>query len=161
LIEYSTAHAPDPFTFRGPDNVSDLRFGDSIRLVGFTLPQGLTYLGGANTVVPISLYWQSDVALQTNYTVAYFVADSGGNVVAQGADTQPTWGFAPTSGWKAGVPQWDNRAVRLPANIPVGEYSIWLRLYQSNDDSQQLPVTAGDVKDKTIGILPVKITVVD
>ncbi len=161
LIEYSTAHAPDPFTFRGPDNLSDLRFGDSIRLLGFTLPQGLTYIGGANTVVPISLYWRSDAPLAIDYTVAYFVADSGGNVVAQGADTQPAWGFAPTSTWKAGVPQWDNRALRLPDTIAVGEYSIWLRLYQSNDSSQQLPITAGDVKDKTIGILPIKITVVD
>jgi hypothetical protein len=161
LIEYSTIHAPDPFAFRGPDNLTDLRFGDSIRLIGFTLPRGLTYLGGPNTIVPISLYWQSDAPLRNDYTVAYFVADSGGNVVAQGTDTQPAWGFAPASSWKVGVPQWDNRALRLPANIPVGEYSIWLRLYQSNDNTQQLPVTAGDVKDTTIGILPLKITVVD
>ncbi len=161
LIEYSTAHAPDPFAFRDPDHSSDLRFGDSIRLVGFTLPDGLTYVSSANTMLPISLYWQSDAPLSNDYTVAYFVADSNGNKVAQGADTQPAWGFAPTSSWKPGIPQWDNRALLLPANIPAGEYSIWLRLYQSNDSSLQLPVTAGNVKDITIGILPVKFTVVD
>ncbi|MEP6987808.1 MAG: hypothetical protein ABI970_19565, partial [Chloroflexota bacterium] len=159
LIEYSTVHAPDPFAFRGPDHLSDLRFGDSIHLTGFTLPSGMTYKPG--DVVPISLYWQSDTPLSNDYTVAYFLADSAGNKAAQGTDTEPAWGFAPTSSWNVGVPQWDNRALRLPANIPAGEYSIWLRLYQTNDHSQELSVTVGNVKDGTIGVLSVKITVVD
>ena len=159
LIEYSTIDAPDPFAFRGPDNVSDLEFGDDIHLLGFTLPSGLTYTAG--DIVPISLYWQSEAVLQKNYTQAYFVADLNGNVVAQGADTQPAWGFAPTSGWQAGIPQWDNRALRLPSVLSSGVYEIWLRLYQSDDSSIQLPVKGKQVKDATIGILPIQITVKD
>ncbi len=157
LIEYSTVHAPDPFAFRGPDNLSDLRFGDSIRLMGFTLPSGTIYKSG--DVVPVSLYWKTEQMLQHDYTVAYFVADAAGSTVIQGADTQPSWGFAPTNSWQPYVPQWDNRALRLPANLAPGTYQIWLRLYQSDDNSVQLPVTGASVKDTTIGILPVHITV--
>lgn len=157
LIEYSTARAPDPFAFRGPDVVSDLRFGDSISLVGFTMPEGITYKSGA--VVPLSLYWQTDNQLEHDYTVAYFVADQNGNVVAQGQDSQPSWGFAPTTSWKLSQPQWDNRALRLPADLVAGKYQMWIRLYQSDNGSIQLPVTGTGVKDNTIGILPVQITV--
>jgi hypothetical protein len=154
LIEYSTVHAPDPFAFRGPDHLTELRFGDSIRLTGFTLPSGMTYKSG--DVVPISLYWQTEKALQQDYTVAYFIA---GSTVVQGTDTPPLWGFSPTSTWKPNVPQWDNHALRLPANLAAGTYQIWLRLYQSDDNTVQLPVTGSAVKDNTIGILPVEITV--
>ncbi len=157
LIEYSTAQAPDLFAFRGPDYLSDLRFGDSIRLSGFNLPLGTSYKLGE--VVPISLYWQSDKTLEHDYTVAYFVSDESGNSRVQGEDRQPAWGFAPTSSWKPNVPQWDNRALRLPANLPAGTYQIRIRLYQSDDSSVLLPVTGANVKDGTIGILSVQITV--
>jgi len=157
LIEYSTAKAPDPFAFRGPDYVSDLGFGESIHLKGFTLPFGTSYKSGE--VVPISLYWQADKTPEHDYTVAYFVSNEDGSNRAQGQDAQPSWGFAPTSGWKPNVPQWDNRALRLPANLPAGTYQIWIKLYQSDDGNIQLPVTGTNVKDSTIGILPVQITI--
>ena len=157
LIEYSTVHAPDPFAFRGPDTLSDLRFGDSIRLTGYILPSGTTYKAG--DVVPVSLYWQTDQPLQHDYTVAYFVADISASRAIQGSDTQPAWGFAPTSSWQPNVPQWDNRALRLPPDIATGTYQIWLRLYQVDDSNAQLVVTGTNVKDKTIGILPIQITV--
>ena len=54
-----------------------------------------------------------------------------------------------------------NRALRLPANISSGAYEVWLRLYQSDDSSVQLSVTGKQVKDATIGILPIQITVKD
>ncbi len=159
LIEYSTAHAPDPFGFRGPDVLSDLRFGDNISLIGFTLVLGLSYKSGE--VVPLSLYWQTDKVLEHDYTVAFFVADTNGTVIAQGQDSQPSWGFAPTTSWKAGQPQWDNRALRLPADLAPGNYQLWIRLYQSDNDRIQLPVTGASVKDNTIGILPVQITIMN
>lgn len=157
LIEYSTVHAPDPFALRGPDYLSDLRFGDSILLNGFNLPSGRQYKPGE--IVPLSLYWQADKALEHDYTVAYFISDEAGSNRVQGEDKQPSWGFAPTTSWKPQVPQWDNRALRLPTNLPAGIYHIWIRLYQSDNDSIQLPVTGTNVKDNTIGILPVQITV--
>lgn len=159
LIEYSTIPAPDPFAFRGPNHLTQLTFGASIQLVGFTLPLADTYRAG--DILPISLYWRTNEVLDHNYTVAYFVADAAGQVVAQGEDAQPAWGFAPTSGWQVGVPQGDNRALRLPTTVPEGEYQIWLRLYQSNDSSVRLHVAGGTAQDPTLAVLPVKIQVVE
>ncbi len=157
LIEYSTVPAPDSFAFRGPDQLTELQFGDSIQLSGFTLPSGNTYRAG--DVLPISLYWRSDDVLERDYTVAYFVADLTGTVVAQGEDSQPAWGFAPTSGWHVGVPQWDNRALRLPAALPSGDYQIWLRVYQSDDNSIRLPVIGDTAQDPSLAVLPIEILV--
>lgn len=157
LIEFSTVPAPDPFAFRGPENLSDLRFGDAISLMGYSLPRGTQYRAG--TVLPISFYWQADRAIEHNYTVALFVADREGKVVAQGADSQPAWGFDPTSQWQPFIPVWDNRALRLPTDITSGNYQIWLRLYQSDNSALALPVMGDSVRDTSLAILPSEIQI--
>lgn len=158
LIEYSTIDAPDILSFREPDTASHLRFGDSIRLTGFSLPAGTRYRAGDTTA--ISLYWEAERQIDQDYTVAWFLADASGNVRAQGQDTQPVWGFAPTTTWEVGVPVIDNRALVLPDNLEVGTYAIWVRLYESNAPDRLLPVEGGDVRDDTTGILPLSIDIV-
>lgn len=159
LIEYSTVPAPDPVSFRGTDQLSDLRFGDSIRLMEFYLPKGNTYKPG--DLLPISLNWQSDSPLTQDYTVAWFVADQNNVTITQGYDSQPDWGFSPTSSWHPGMPIWDNRALRLPADIRPGKYALWLRLYSIDPSGgiHPLPVTVGMKLNDTIGVLPVLINI--
>lgn len=157
LIEYSTINAPDPYAYRGPENITGVRFGDSIHLAGFTLPAGLTYKPG--TVLPISLYWQALEPIPHNYTVAWFVASQSGQVLVQGYDAPPAWGFQPTSQWQTAVPLWDNRALRLPLDAPAGTYQLWIRLYQSDQPDMLLPVHGGEVRDFTLAVLPVEITI--
>ncbi len=158
LIEYSTISAPDMFAYRDPEHLTDLAFGDHIRLVGLDLPAGTT--AHAGDVLPISLYWATDAALDPNYTVGLYLRDAGGAPVAQ-MDGQPGGGFFPTSGWQVGVPVWDNRAIRLPDDLLPGEYQLWVKLYDFAPDGSvhDLPVTAGDHTDQSIGVLPVTITV--
>jgi len=157
LIEFSTTPAPDPFGFRGAERLTDLRFGRSIRLVGFTLPLGATYQPG--TILPISFYWGADERPDRDYTVAWFLVSDDSSRVVQGADYQPGWGFAPTSRWRPGVPVWDNHALRLPAELPDGHYQLWLRLYQSDAPDQLLPVNGGLTFDAETGILPIRIDI--
>lgn len=157
LIEYSTARAPDPALPRGPQHPSDLSYGGVIDLLGVELPNGLRYRPG--DLLPISLYWQAREPLNVNYTVAWFVATEDGAVIAQGADTQPAWGFAPSSTWVTGVPLWDNRALRLPQDAAPGTYHLWLRLYQSDAPENMLRVTGADTRDQTIGVLPIDIDI--
>lgn len=158
LIEYSTIPAPDPFAFRGAQMSTDLRFGDSIRLQGLTLPAGMSAQPGG--VVAVSLYWVSDAPLTSRYTMALYLRDSAGNAVAQ-SDSQPLDGFAPTDGWTPGVPQWDHRGMRLPADLPPGSYPLWVKVYDFAPDGtvRDLPVTSGDSLDGVIGVLPVTINV--
>jgi hypothetical protein len=161
LIEYSTAAAPNPYAFRGPENLTDLVYGDRIRLVGYNLPSGNTYVPG--DILPLSLYWQTSAPLDTNYTIAWFLADADtGTIAAQGMDTQPASGFVPTSTWRPSIPVWDNRALRLPVNLSHGTFRLWISVYEILTDGtiRELPVTAGEaVEGGKIGVLPTVITV--
>ena len=158
LIEYSTISAPDMFAYREPEHLTDLAFGDHIRLVGLDVPAGTTVQAGG--VLAVSLYWTTDAALDPNYTVGLYLRDAGGAPVAQ-MDGQPGGGFFPTDGWQIGVPVWDNRAIRLPDDLPPGDYQLWVKLYDFAPDGsvRDLPVTAGEHVDESIGVLPVTITV--
>jgi hypothetical protein len=158
LIEYSTLDAPDILSFRGPDIQSNLRFGDSIRLMGVSLPGGTRYRAG--DTLAISLYWEAEKPIEQDYTVAWFLADAAGSVWAQGQDTQPVWGFAPTRSWSVEVPVIDNRALIIPDDLQPGTYAIWARLYESAASDRLLPAQGDHVRENTIGILPVAIDVV-
>ena len=125
-----------------------------MRFVGYELPPGLTSAPGA--VLPLSLYWQTDAPIAGNYTVAFFVRDVNGAPIAQ-MDLAPAGGFLPTSTWMVGTPVWDNRAVELPADLPTGEYQLWVKVYDYTDAARDLPVTTGESLEGVVGVLPVRI----
>ena len=156
LIEYSTISAPDQFAYREPEHLTDLTFGEHIRLVGVDLPAGSNYQAG--DVLALSLYWKTDAPLDANYSVGLYLRDANGSPIAQ-IDAQPA--FSPTSGWQIGVPVWDNRALRLPVDLPPGDYQVWIKLYDFDAAGavRDLPVTAGDYIDDSIGVLPLTIHV--
>jgi hypothetical protein len=158
LIEYSTASAPDAFSFVGADISTDLAYGDSLRLLGLTLPNGTMYAPG--DALPVSLYWSSDAPLEPNYTVALFLRDANGMPIAD-SQWQPAMGFAPTSDWRPGVPVWDNRAVRIPADAVPGTYQLWVKVYdfEADGSTRDLEVRGENTLDRVIGVLPVVIRV--
>ncbi len=160
LLEYSTRSAFNPLAPFAGDIASDLRYGEHIRLASITLPNGLSYQPGAT--IEVSLHWQTDAPLAEDYTVALFAADAvAQQVIAQGHDSAPQAGFAPTSSWTGGV--WDNRALRLPADAPSGELQLWLAMYRWDSEVgaiRRLPVTSGQsVHGGEIGVLPVTVAV--
>jgi hypothetical protein len=154
LIEYSTISAPDILAYREPEHLTDLRFGEHIRLVGFDLPVGAEVQ--PNGELALSLYWKTSALLAANYTIGLYVRDMNGAPIAQ-VDGLPGGGFFPTNTWQIGVPVWDNRALRLPP----GEYQLWIKVYDFDAAGavQDLPVTAGDRIDESIGLLPLVIHV--
>lgn len=159
LIEYATTPSPAPYPMLGPAYTTDLQYGDSIRLIGYELPQATHYAPG--DALPISLYWQTDAALDTRYKVALFMRHADGAPLTQGWDSEPGGGFTPTDAWLPHVPVWDNRALRLPADTPPGSYRLWVVLYATGADGtiQNLPVTGTDTVEGYIGVLPVTIEV--
>lgn len=158
LIEYNTTDAPNPYAFRGPDHTAGLVFGDQMRLAGFTLPRGEDYVPGE--ALPVSLYWQAEQPPERDYTVVLFLAGEDGARVVQGADTAPGGGFERTSQWRPSVPIWDNRALRLPGDLPPGRYRLWLKVYAWDAGAVQLlPVTEGNQVDDSTGVLPVFIEI--
>ena len=163
LMEYSTvSSAPQPLGRFSGDTPVGLRYGDHIHLRSLVLPSGESYKSG--DVVELSLLWQTEETLSDNYTVAWFIAGADANQPhAQGQDSAPQAGFAPTSAWKPHDMVWDNRALRLPSNTPPGDYHIWVLMYRYNNATGEilrLPVSGARVMEGgTVGVLPVTLTV--
>ncbi len=163
LLEYSAiSPAPNPMASYSGDIALDLRYGDHIRPRGLVLPGGLRYQAG--DVLELSLLWGTEAPLLRDFTVAWFVASAETKApVAQGQDSGPQAGFAPTSAWKPHDMIWDNRALRLPPSLPAGEYQIWVLMYEydgATGEIRRLPVSGGETTgDDTVGILPVTLTI--
>ncbi|MBL8147562.1 MAG: hypothetical protein JNL34_14370 [Anaerolineae bacterium] len=158
LVEFATDQAPSPSAFFNADLPTDLVFGGSVAVQGVHLPDGTAVHAGA--VLPVSLQWRAEAAVEPNYTAALFLRGADGSPVAQ-SDAQPGWGFAPTSAWVPGQTVWDHRGLRLPAGTLPGNYQLWVKLYDFGPDgaARDLPVTAGTALDGVIGVLPVTIRV--
>jgi hypothetical protein len=158
LIEYSTVSAPDAFSFVGAEIPTDLVYGGSLRLLGLTLPAGTSYAPGK--AVPVSLLWATHAPVEPNYTVALFLRDAEGLPVAD-AQWQPGMGFVPTSGWRPGVPVWDNRALHIPPDAAPGDYQLWAKVYDFPPEgvARDLAVSGANTLDGVIGVLPLVIRV--
>lgn len=126
------------------------------------MPGGDVYLAGDS--LEISLLWQSEQTVSHDYTIAWFIANpETGQVVVQGQDSAPQAGFAPTSAWRANLPVWDNRALRLPSDVPPGNYEVWIVVYRQDPESGEIvrlgvSGSAAD-NDGTVGRLPLNISV--
>ena len=162
LLEYSARQpAPNPMALYLGEAATDFVFADHIRLLGFSLPSGRRYQPGQT--LELSLLWQADRQPRHDYTVATFVVAAGtGAPAAQGFDSAPMAGFAPTSGWQANWPIWDNRGLRLPPTMPPGDYSLWVLMYRFVPGSGEIlraPVTGSQVaEDGAAAVLPIIVT---
>ena len=163
LLEYSTRFAaPDPMSLYAAEVMTDLVFGDMLYLRGFVMPGGEVYRAGDS--LEISLLWQSDHTVDHDYTIAWFIANpANGQVLVQGQDSAPQAGFAPTSAWRANVPTWDNRALRLPEALAPGSYEVWIAVYRHDPGSGEIlrlrVVGSTADQDRELGRLPASIYV--
>ena len=59
---------------------------------------------------------------------------------------------------RQGIPVWDNRAIRIPAQAAPGDYRLWVVLYRivnGSGEIMRLPVSGADVTGEgTVGVLP-------
>ena len=107
----------------------------ALRLEGYGLTPDLApgYLG-------LRLDWQAEAHVAGSYGVFVHLLDESGSTVAQG-DSDPQWGYTPTSTWQPGETVVDRHVVRLPPDVPAGTYRIALGLY---DDRRRLLLPDGD-----------------
>lgn len=101
------------------------RNGDRIRLLGYTLP---TAGEVQDDVLPVTLYWQALVPLQTDYTVFIHLLAEDDEIQGQG-DGPPVGGFYPTSFWDPGETVEDERQVLISAQTEDGTYRLAVGLY--------------------------------
>lgn len=81
--------------------------------------------------VQVSMTWRVDRPILANYVTSVRLQTETGGMVAQ-KDTQPCYGFCPTSLWEPGVPVYDRRWLTLPAGTPPGQnYQVEIVLYEA------------------------------
>ncbi|MGQ0602555.1 MAG: glycosyltransferase family 39 protein [Anaerolineales bacterium] len=109
----------------------DVRLGESIRLLGYTLATTRVAPGSA---LALTLYWQADATVTERYKVFTHVVGQEFNAATNNflwgqQDNEPVTGFTPTNTWPPGVVIADPYAIPLAADAPPGTYTLSVGLY--------------------------------
>lgn len=91
--------------------------------------------------VRVALVWQSPVPIEDSFVVFTHVMDSAEELWAQ-HDAVPGEGLLPTTSWQPGECIVDRFAIRLPSDIPPGEYEVRVGM-AFPDSGIRLAVTGG------------------
>lgn len=126
------------------------RVGDVAMLIGYTT---LTSAGrqidvGRVPLLPgedlnVTLFWRALKGTEIDYSVFVHVVDSNGQLLTQ-HDGYPMNGFLPTSLWHRNQVVVDPYTLTIPAGANLGEYSIFVGLYDLQT-ATRLPVQQGDM----------------
>lgn len=125
---------PEPATEM--DTAVNLPFGDAITLEGLTLNE--TSLSPGD-ILQVTLFWQTAVPLEQRYKVFLHLIGPDGQLVSQ-RDSEPGGNLKPTNIWQPGETVIDNHGLLIPADLPSGEYALYLGLYDVADPSARLPI---------------------
>jgi 4-amino-4-deoxy-L-arabinose transferase-like glycosyltransferase len=111
------------------DDPRIVQVNDEATLVGYDVDDTWAMPGG---VLLLTLHWQADHNLIFSYKVFTHVAD-GDRTLAQ-ADGEPGCGEMPTNRWVGGDQIVDRHAIFLPADMPPGDYSLQVGVYEPRTD---------------------------
>ena len=144
FVQYATA------VFLDAPQELDLRFDEGIWLKSYAL--------GARTVRPgdalaVQFVWMAAARLTERYKVFLQLLD-GDDLLAAQRDSEPGGGLAMTATWAADAPVMDNHALLIPADLPAGDYTLIVGLYDIHDPMARLPVDGGDYAE--LGIVRVE-----
>lgn len=122
----------------------------AIDLLGYTLkattPDGVgVYRAGG--VIPISLFWEVQQQLETDYHVFLHLCHDCAMPPAASDDGPPLQGYLPTHTWLPNKPARDDRAISLPRDIVPGHYTLLVGLYDPANPApdERLAVQGDDV----------------
>jgi hypothetical protein len=117
-----------------------VRFGEAIGLLGLHQAHSVT----AGEALTVTLLWEAKASPGVDYTAFVHLLDSNGEWVA-GYDQAPAGTRFPTRVWAAGDQILSEMVVLLPPELPPGEYSTWLGLYDAaSAGATRLPVLEAD-----------------
>jgi len=116
-------------------HVTEANFSRQIKLLGYTLEAEEIQPGDS---VQLALYWQALAEMETSYTVFTHLIDQDERIMGQ-KDNRPVNGLYPTTEWTPGEKIVDRYEIATGPEIPLGEYSIEMGLYEL-DSGERLPV---------------------
>jgi hypothetical protein len=118
----------------------DFRFGDAIKLVGYTLVGQDNTPGGG---VHLTLYWQATAPVPIAYSVFTQVIDRGDAYKAGQRDGEPGCNLFPTDTWRPGDIIADRYSIPLAGDARPGTYALLIGMYDREADVR-LPITTPD-----------------
>ena len=126
---------------------ADVRFGDEMQLVGYTV--GPAVIGQP---LSVTLCWRALTAMDTSFVTFVHLLDADGALRSQN-DAVPGQGAYPTTGWLPGEYLCSEQQLLLPADLASGNYTIKVGVYDPGFE-QRLPAVAagaavGDAVDLT------------
>lgn len=113
----------------------EANFSGQIKLLGYTLEAEEIKPGDS---VQLTLYWQGLSNIKTNYSVFTHLIDENEQIMGQ-KDNYPVSGLYPTTEWTPGEKVVDRYEIVTGPEIPPGEYSIEIGLYEL-DGGERLPI---------------------
>jgi Dolichyl-phosphate-mannose-protein mannosyltransferase len=146
--DYLIFQVPAGAKATAPQYVTNARFGDAVRLVGYDLSSPTVRAGGTLTV---TLYWQALQPALSDYSMFVHLYWPGGDVGAAGVSPQPVaqsdgapcGQSFPTPRWQMGEIVVDERTLTVPADFQFGSAPLALGVY-GWPSLERLPV-AGQV----------------
>jgi hypothetical protein len=106
-------------------------FNRQARLTGYQLNPSL----GPGSPLNLTLFWQATAPIMVDFTVFVQLVDSENRLVAQ-RDSKPQDGFYGTRFWQPGEVIIDPHTVPLGPEIPPGEYTLLVGLYEVESGSR-------------------------
>jgi uncharacterized membrane protein len=130
-----------PRTFEPPaiETPLDIAFGESMQLIGATLPAA-AYVPGEE--VPLTLNWYANVRPPARYKIFTHLIDANGNFCGQ-RDLEPGDGSLPTNGWARGEYVTTNYTIPLSPELPPGTCELRIGLYDPTTNERVLPIGVG------------------
>lgn len=117
-----------------------VRFGEAMELVGLHQAQRVA----AGDALTVTLHWRATASPGSDYTAFVHLLDSKGEQVA-GFDQAPGGSRFPTRVWAAGDEILSEMVVQVPQDLPPGDYSTWLGLYDAaSAGAARLPIQDAD-----------------
>ncbi len=81
-------------------------------------------------ILRLDLSWQATEPVSEAYKVFVHLVAPDGSLAAQ-RDAEPVDGTRPTTSWRPGEPVVDHAGLLLPAELPPGDYDLFLGLYDA------------------------------
>ncbi len=142
----------------------DYRLGETIRLIGYDLPQTTVQPAG---VIALTLYWQTSGTIPARYKVfTHLLGDvynaASDNFLWGQQDNEPGGGQALTTLWTPGAIIVDTYRIPVAPNAPPGEYTLEIGMY-GLVDAARLPVVDanGRPSGDAIRLTTVRVTTTD
>ena len=135
----------------GTTQPANVVLGSELTLAETTIASGEAAVSvRAGDLLRVTTVWQVH-STPPSRKFSLRLQDAAGRIW-QADDYIPQDGFAPTEHWLPGQPATDLRGVRLPADLPPGDYQLTLRLY---DPATGIPVETTSGPDVTLAALSI------